>query len=253
MTFKDHFSTAAGDYARFRPGYPDALFAWLAERAPARRRAWDCATGNGQAAHGLAGRFDQVVASDASASQLARATADPRIAYVVCVSEVTPFAGRCFDAVLIAQALHWLDLDRFYREVRRVARPGCVLAACSYTLAGVEPAVDEVVMALYDRVLGPYWPVERHHVERGYRDLSFPFPPLAPPPLELCRDWTLAELTGYLGTWSATRRYRVATGRDPVAAVAGDLAAAWGNPECRRRVRWPLNVIAGRVSPGSHG
>lgn len=53
--FADHFSVRSRDYARFRPSYPPALFAWLAETAPARRLAWDCATGSGQAAAGLLG------------------------------------------------------------------------------------------------------------------------------------------------------------------------------------------------------
>ena len=61
--FADHFSDQSQDYARFRPNYPPGLFAWLAEIAPQRRLAWDCATGSGQAALGLSQHFDQVVAS----------------------------------------------------------------------------------------------------------------------------------------------------------------------------------------------
>ena len=45
MTFKDHFSKQAADYAKFRPGYPQELFAYLGRIAPSRELAWDCGTG----------------------------------------------------------------------------------------------------------------------------------------------------------------------------------------------------------------
>jgi hypothetical protein len=73
MTFQDHFSGHASDYARARPRYPPALFGALAVLAPGRSLAWDAGTGNGQAAAGLAEHFTCVVATDPSAAQLAEA------------------------------------------------------------------------------------------------------------------------------------------------------------------------------------
>jgi hypothetical protein len=61
MGFKDHFSRQSAAYRQFRPGYPPELFAYLASIAPGRALAWDCATGNGQAAIGLAPHFTLVV------------------------------------------------------------------------------------------------------------------------------------------------------------------------------------------------
>ena len=55
--FKDHFSGHAVEYAKFRPHYPDELFEYLALISPRHELAWDCATGNGQAAVGLARHF----------------------------------------------------------------------------------------------------------------------------------------------------------------------------------------------------
>ena len=51
-SFKDHFSGHASAYAAFRPSYPPELFEQLAALNTRRERAWDCATGNGQAAVG---------------------------------------------------------------------------------------------------------------------------------------------------------------------------------------------------------
>ena len=53
----DRFSDRAEAYSRHRPRYPDSLFEHLARLAPAPDHAWDCATGNGQAATGLVEHF----------------------------------------------------------------------------------------------------------------------------------------------------------------------------------------------------
>jgi hypothetical protein len=79
VTFTDHFASVARDYARFRPGYPPALFDFLADAAPDRDLAWDC--GTGIAAIPLAGRFRAVVATDASAAQLEQSSPHPRVTY----------------------------------------------------------------------------------------------------------------------------------------------------------------------------
>ena len=68
---KDNFSGHSSDYARYRPAYPDALFAFIYERLACFDAAWDCGTGNGQVAGRLAERFDRVYATDLSANQLA--------------------------------------------------------------------------------------------------------------------------------------------------------------------------------------
>jgi len=82
-TFRDHFSGHAGSYARWRPGYPRELFEWVASLGGRCRTAWDCATGNGQAAGALAASFDRVVATDASLDQVARAVEYPGVSYHV--------------------------------------------------------------------------------------------------------------------------------------------------------------------------
>lgn len=245
--FKDHFSGHAALYARHRPGYPDALFAYLAARAPGRTLAWDCGTGSGQAAHGLARHFDAVVATDASAAQLAHAVPHARVVYRRAPAEAAPLADGTVDLVTVAQALHWFDLDGFYAEARRVLRPDGVLAVWSYGLATVDAAVDAVVRRYHDDVVGPYWPPERRHYGEGYRALPFPFAEEAPPPFHLEETWTLGQLAGYLRSWSATQRCHAATGGDPLAVVAADLAAAWGKADAVRTVRWPLTVRVGRA------
>ena len=58
FNFEDHFSKHSEQYAQHRPHYPDEIYAYLASIAPGHSLAWDCGTGNGQAAIGLAKYFD---------------------------------------------------------------------------------------------------------------------------------------------------------------------------------------------------
>lgn len=246
MSFHDHFSTQSAAYAQYRPNYPAALFDWLAEVAPARGLAWDAATGNGQAALELAGRFERVIATEPSAGQLANAPRRPNIDYRQEPAERSSLADGGADLVTVAQALHWFDLPAFLAEAGRVLAPGGVLAVWCYEVFHCEPAVDALVSDFYHAVVGPYWPPERRWVEQGYAGLELPFAPLAAPEFEMALDWTLDALVGYLGTWSATQRYKDDKGTDPLPALRGRLAAAWGDPAQPRRVVWPLNVRACR-------
>jgi SAM-dependent methyltransferase len=245
--FKDHFSGHAAAYAAHRPRYPDALFRFLAGLPAERRLAWDCATGSGQAALGLAAHFPRVIATDASDAQIAHAEPHPRVEYRTAPAERSGLPDRAVDLVTVAQALHWLDFDRFYAEVARVLAPGGALAVWSYNLARIAPAVDEVLDRFAREVVGPCWPPERRWVDEDYRTLPFPYAEVPAPTFHLEERWDLSGLTAYLGTWSSVARCRAATGSDPVAGIAGELAAAWGDPAAVRTVTWPIALRAGRA------
>ena len=249
MSFQDHFSRAAGAYAAFRPTYPAALFDALAGLVPAHRTAWDCATGSGQAACALAARFERVVATDASAEQIAAARAHPGVEYRLAEAGDSGLEAGSIDLVTVAQALHWFDLGRFYAEARRVLVPGGVLAVWTYADPRLdEPALDAAIRRFTRGTVGAFWPPERRLVDDGYRSLAFPFEEIALPGFVLERAWTLPELAGYLRTWSASQRYLDRHGADPVLLFEAEARAAWGDPALRRTARWPLAVRAGRAT-----
>src|SRR5262245_45888760 len=174
MSFKDHFSKQAAGYAKFRPRYPQELFDYLGRIAPSRQLAWDCATGNGQAAVGLASVFTRVIATDASEKQIANAQAHEIVDYRVAPAENSGIGSEMIDLIMVAQALHWFDLDRFYLEARHVLKLDGVLAASAYNLLHIEKAIDEIVNRYYHEVVGPFWPPERRLVEQ-FGDLPMPF------------------------------------------------------------------------------
>lgn len=248
MSFrKNHFGEQAAEYRRFRPTYPRSLFEFLADASGGRRLAWDCGTGNGQAAIALAEVFDRVVASDASLEQIRAAELHERVEYCVAPAEACPFRPSSVDLVAVAQAAHWFDLERFYAEVRRTVRPGGVVALWCYTLLEIDPAIDSRIERFYSEVVGPYWPKERAQVERCYRDLPFPFEQIPPPAASMEAEWDFAQLIGYVETWSPVRIFRRERSHDPVPELAEPLAALWGEPSRSRRVRFPLHFRIGRV------
>lgn len=247
MSFKDHFSGHAAAYAEARPTYPPELFAWLASLAPARTLAWDAGCGSGQAALALAARFDAVLATDPSAAQVANAARHPRVRYAVEPAEHSSAGDGCVDLVSVAQAYHWFDALAFHGEVWRVAKPRAVVALYGYDLMRISPAVDAQVAALYDGALAPHWPPERRFVDAHYATLPFPYEELAWPWFSMRHDWTLAQVLGYLATWSAVPRCRAATGVDPLAPTAAAVAREWGDPTASRTVEWPLFGRVGRV------
>ncbi|WP_395679932.1 class I SAM-dependent methyltransferase [Dokdonella sp.] len=247
MSFKDHFSAHAGAYHEARPTYPEALYDWLAAQVRMRDLAWDAGCGNGQASVALARRFARVHASDPSATQIANAETCANIDYRVEPAEACSLGDAGADLATVAQALHWFDHARYYAEVRRVLKPGGVIAAWSYADCSVAPAVDAAKNRLYVDLTGPYWPPERRFIDEGYRTLPFPFDEIATPAFDMQVEWTLAQFLAYLRSWSATQRYLKATGLDPVAIVEPEIAAAWGDPAQSRCVRWEFHLRVGRA------
>ncbi|HEX5010857.1 MAG TPA: class I SAM-dependent methyltransferase [Planctomycetota bacterium] len=245
-TFRDHFSQTSAAYAEFRPGYPATLFDWLASLAPARRLAWDAATGNGQAALPLAARFERVVATDASAEQLREATPHAHIEYRVARAEDGGLPDASVDLLTVAQSAHWFELPAFHAQAARALAPRGVVALWCYGLLAIEPGLDERLRAFYVEVVGPYWPPERRLVDEGYRGLSFPYDELAAPGFAMEHDLTLPALAGYLGTWSAVQAFRKERGSDPVEPCLRELEPAWGAADRPRRARWPLHLRVGR-------
>jgi SAM-dependent methyltransferase len=243
-SFKDHFSKQATDYAKFRPRYPKKLFDHLGSIAPNWQLAWDCGTGNGQAAIGLASVFDRVIATDPSEEQIANAQSHEKVEYRVAPAENSGIGSGTIDLIMVAQALHWFDLDRFYAEAQRALKPDGILAASAYNLLHIEKPIDEVVNRYYHEVVGPFWPPERRLVEQ-FSDLPFPFREIDAPKFDMTAHWNLDHLLGYLRTWSSTQRFIAARGVDPLEQISDDLYSAWGDPQQVRTVIWPLSLRLG--------
>lgn len=248
-TFEDHFSKQSQLYLQYRPKYPDEIYAYLASLTPGHSLAWDCGTGNGQAAIGLATYFDRVYATDASGEQISRAHAHEKVDYRVEPAEHTSLEDCSVDLVTVAVAVHWFDLDEFYREVRRVLKPDGILAVWTYSLTEISPRIDQVIRQYYYETLKGCWPERIHYLEEKYETLPFPFDEIASPPFAMERNLNLAQYTGFLDSWSATQRYKEQKGHHPLEVIWDELLTAWENENAARLVHWPLYFRIGRNSP----
>ncbi len=251
MPFRDYFSKHAHDYARYRPGYPPEMFAYLAAQAPGRELAWDCGTGNGQAAVGLAEHFRRVIATDASREQIGNAVPHPGVEYRVEPAERTSIPAHSADLVTVGVAVHWFDFDPFYQEVRRVARAGALIAVWTYHYPAISASVDRILDWYNVEMLAGYWPERIHYLTEHYATLPFPFDEVPVPDFVMESRWDLNDLIGFICSWSATRRYLGENGPDSLQNVWADLHQAWGEASEKRAIRWPLYVRAGRVFPDS--
>jgi hypothetical protein len=223
------------------------LFEFIVSLVPRRRVAWDCATGNGQAARDLGRYFDRVIATDGSPDQIAQAIPRTNVDYRVASAESSGLAARSVDLVTVAQALHWFAHYGFFSEVRRVAVPGGVVAAWSYASCHAGPDVEAILREFEEGTVGPYWNPERKWVVERYQTIPFPFVEIPAPAFELRAKWTLRQLGAYLQSWSAVAKFQRERGTDPVAPLLERLAGHWGPPEQPRDVTWPLNIRVGRV------
>lgn len=247
-TFRDHFSDRAAGYREYRPTYPRELIDFLADTAPGTSLAWEAGCGSGQLSVGLVERFDRVIAIDPSAEQLSHARQHERIEYRQALAQDSGLPDNSADLAVAAQAAHWFDLDAYYAEVRRVARPGALIALVCYDLMSAGDDVDPIISHFYCDLLGPYWPWERSLVETGYRTLPFPFEEIPAPPMQLYADWTLEQLLGYARTWSGVRALERERGPGAIEALGERLAPLWGDGgKATRRITWPLAMRLGRV------
>ena len=241
----DRFSTQAARYARYRIDYPAELYDWLLPQVSGRERAWDCATGNGQVAVVLAEYFQQVEATDLSEKQLAEAPARPNIHYQTAQAEQTPFLNQHFDLITVAQAVHWFEPAAWHREVRRVARPGAVLAEWGYGLLRISPEIDVIVRHFHDHTMGPYWDANRWHIDEEYARIPFPFADMQRAHFAARRQWSAEWFLGYLRTWSSVAKYQKARGEDAVALIEAEITQLWGAGE--REVSFPIFARVGTV------
>lgn len=247
MSSKDLFSGIAHSYARFRPYYPDGLFQYISQHCASHQVAWDCGTGNGQAAVKLADYFNQVVATDISDRQLQHAQPHSSVLYRNGSAENSGLPDHSVDCICAAQAAHWFHFEQFFQEVNRVAAPGAVIALIGYGLIRVNPEMNTLIDELYYNRIGTYWDLERKHIDQSYYSIPFPFHGIDCPAFNIRCNWNLMQLTGYLSTWSACMHYREKHGSDILTELLPDFQRFWSNPKQIREIQFPVFCRMGRV------
>jgi ubiquinone/menaquinone biosynthesis C-methylase UbiE len=241
--FKDYFSDNSAQYGQYRPHYPKEVFQYLASVSPSNDKAWDCACGTGQSALGLSEHFQEVVATDASEKQIVKAIKKTGITYQVSSAEKTQIGNEEIDLITVAQALHWFDIELFFKEAGRVLKANGVLAVWTYNLLEINRNLDNIISHLYNETLREYWPPERKMVEKGYKGIVLPFTAISPPSFKMHAEWNLFQLIGYLKTWSALKKYKNENQSDELTNILKTISTFWGNPDDTKTITWPLTII----------
>ena len=240
------FDGVADRYAKSRPRYPEAFFEWMAKQAPALNRCWDAACGNGQSSIGLTRWFKQVEATDLSAEQIARAEPHAQVNYRVEAAEEAQLPANSMDAVLVASAIHWLDVAKFNKQTERILRPQGLLVWMGYDpLQGAPAGIQHWLDDLYHKRLRERWPPQRIHVDRQFSDLPFPIPaqPL-PHQFFIKVDWSLQNLINFINTWSALRRSEQMTDhvqqKPLIDTLKDELEELWPKNQPKIQFRLPM-------------
>lgn len=247
---RNTFAKQSGAYAVARPRYPAGLYDWIQSQCERHDSAWDCATGNGQAAIDLARRFARVYASDISPEQVGHGSPAQNIVYSVESAEQTSYPDGEFDLVAVAQALHWFDYARFWPEVSRVARPGALFCAWGYAWFSCDPEILNEVVLPFRALIEPFWAANNRLLWHGYRseEISFPYKRIETPRFTIELDWNVPELIAYMQTWSASKRAAEddAAGAELSQLTDSALTRLAGFP--RFTVSMPIEMVAGRVA-----
>ena len=243
---KDNFSIQSDNYAKYRPAYPTEFYDYLYSLIPASHVAWDCGTGNGQVAFELAKKFDHVFASDLSESQIKNALQSKNIVYSIQAAEQTFFEKDQFDLIIVAQAIHWFDFDKFYSEVRRTGNSNAILCVLGYGKIEISEEMDRVINYFYRNVIGSYWDKERKYIDENYKTIPFPFQEYTAPDFVNKIQWSLDHLIGYLNTWSAVKHFISKNNYNPLDALMKEIEILWGDSE-EREVRFPLLLRIGKI------
>ncbi|MGZ3853875.1 MAG: class I SAM-dependent methyltransferase [Flavisolibacter sp.] len=244
---KDLFSDQSKIYAAFRPNYPTELYEYILQFMNDRKHAWDCATGNGQAAVMLANYFEKIEASDISEAQISNAIKKDNIKYHICPAEQTPFPDNSFDLITVAQAYHWFNWKRFYDEATRVGKKGAVVAIWMYNMPSTDDEkVNKIIRHFYRDITGPYWDKERKYVDEEYRTVEFDFNPLPAKEFQISFNWKREQLKGYFQSWSAVQKFIKENNSNPGDLVEEDIDAAWNETE-EKRISFPIFLRIGRI------
>lgn len=244
------FSQHSDAYAQARPRYPRELYDWLIAQTAKQDAAWDCATGNGQAAVDLSPYFAVVEATDISAEQVGEGFTQSNIHYSVHPAEQTGFQDNTFDLVTVAQALHWFDFPKFWSEVRRVAKPNALFCAWGYAWFDCDQELDNEFVQPFRALIAPYWAANNRILWDGYRneDILFPFQRITAPELAIQVQWSVPQLIEYMQTWSS---YKHAQQNKDVSHALEELiriAQLRFSQLGTLQITMPLHVVAGLVS-----
>ncbi len=225
------FGGAAAEYERGRPPYPPQAVDWLLPRSP--RRVLDLGAGTGKLTRLLRDRDVEVLAVEPSPGMRQELTRVlPEVAVLAGSAEEIPLDDGAVDAVLVAQAWHWVDVGRAVPEVARVLSAGGSLGLVWNVRDDREPWVARLGQILRTSTK---------------RDMNTAAPQVGPPFGAVERfdvEWTHHLTPGAVIDLVASRSYVITLPADERAAVLADVRALLDtHPDLAGRPRIALPYV----------
>ncbi|MGD1012187.1 MAG: class I SAM-dependent methyltransferase [Acidimicrobiales bacterium] len=193
------FGAVADGYDRYRPAPPAEAIDWVLPLDAVD--VIDLGAGTGAVARLLRDRVPGRVAAVEPDARMREVLVrrSPGVIAVGGRAEALPFVGAKFDAVAVASAWHWMDLDLSVPEIARVLRPGGRLGVL---WSGPDRSVTWVAELLGGGELAN----ETRHRSSRHRVELVPGGPFADPETTVIRwamSMTREDLVGLAGTYSA--------------------------------------------------
>jgi ubiquinone/menaquinone biosynthesis C-methylase UbiE len=125
--YKNYFSpkSVAQRYAKGRPRFHSFVvhqikeFLKISEPLPF---VMDVGCGTGLSTIALKEIAHKIIALDISSEMLALAPKSNNLHYLLASAENIPISEPVFDLIIISQAVHWLDKDKFFAEAKKVLK-----------------------------------------------------------------------------------------------------------------------------------
>ncbi|MFA8301311.1 MAG: class I SAM-dependent methyltransferase [Hyphomicrobiales bacterium] len=231
MSNKKKFITNSGDYKKYRLVYPDSILDIIKKHIRKFDNALDVATGSGQLAIKLSEIFEEVDAVDYSQAQLDNAYLCDNIEYALASAEDLPFSNKSFDLVSIAQALHWVDRNMFFSEVKRLLKKEGVFLIVLYDLPKFNNKVDRLIEDFCFHTMKDYWGFDRKELLSHYIDYDIPFELQERYTISDVKQYSKDDLIGLMKSWSVVSNFIDYNLYCPVDRIKDDIYSAWKGEE----------------------
>ena len=248
------FDEVATLYDRVRPRYPPEFLAAvveLAELAPGDR-VLEIGCGTGQASEGLAAGGLRMLCLEPGVALADRARTNLRrfsdVEVVESTFEAWSLEAEAFDAIVCAQAFHWVDPELRFSKAAAALRPGGSLAVFGHVsrldASPLRPALDAAYARHAPSLLGPSvtaWYSAEGPLQRDFA-ASGRFERVSHRRHDWARSFTTRDYLDLMQTYSEHRMLDELSLAALLAAVAEVIEAAGGSIE----IRYDANLYIAR-------
>ncbi|XP_064460392.1 putative methyltransferase DDB_G0268948 isoform X1 [Ornithodoros turicata] len=165
----------------------------------------DVGCGPGQSTELFCPFFERVVGIDVSETQIKEAEAKKQarnVSYQAGPAESLPFPDNSVAMIAAVNALHWFDMNTFYKEATRILQPDGVLLATIFHLRKIlVPGLENVLDEFRDDNFQAYR-TSQHNYFDGYAKVDFPFNDVRRKDEMVSREMPLSAVISTVKTWS---------------------------------------------------